>query len=81
MAACVDFVYFGLPNWICRGTEELTMKVGDLVRKTVFDFYGKIYVVIDLEETLNANGPVTIVTFHDGRRTQKRRISMLRKVE
>tara|TARA_B100001093_G_scaffold429560_1_gene424869 strand:- start:410 stop:583 length:174 start_codon:yes stop_codon:yes gene_type:complete len=57
------------------------MKVGDLVRKTMFDFYGKIYVVIDLEETLDANGPVTIVTFHDGRRVQKRRISALRKVE
>ena len=57
------------------------MKVGDLVRKTMFDFYGKIYVVIDLEETLDANGPVTIVTFHDGRMAQKRRISALSKVE
>ena len=34
MYDCVGFAYFGLPNWICRGTEELTIKVGDLVRTT-----------------------------------------------
>ena len=41
MAACVAFVYFGFPNWICRGTEELTMKVGDLVCSTLHEnLYG-----------------------------------------
>jgi hypothetical protein len=37
LAACVAFVWFGFPNWICRGTEELTMKVGDLVRSTIHE--------------------------------------------
>lgn len=57
------------------------MKVGDLVKRKMFDFYGKVYIVIDLEETFDANGPVTIATIHDGRAIYQRHVSMLRKVE